>query len=120
MFKFIVSLLLFSSLSFAECSKAVTYLKENDIAKCSGYLFSPEKEQEVRIKIDQFEPMEKLIKNQDELINVLNQRVQLTHAQNLELEGFLQKRSDFNVYVNVAFFLAGAFLTGIIASNVNK
>lgn len=120
MFKFILSALLFSSLTFAECNKAVTYLKKNEITKCSGYLFSPEKEQEVRIKIDQFEPMEKLIKNQDELISVLNQRVQLAHAQNLELENFLQKRSDFNVYTNVAFFLAGAFLTGLIASNVGK
>jgi hypothetical protein len=64
--------------------------------------------------------MEKLIKNQDALISILNQRVQLAHAQNLELEGFLQKRSDFNVYINVVFFLAGAVLTGIIASNVNK
>lgn len=119
--KLLLSLLLASSLSFATvCPQPVKYLTEGSAAPCAGYLFSPEKEQEVRIKIDQFEPMEKLIKNQDELISVLNQRVQLAHAQNLELEGFLQKRSDFNVYMNVAFFLAGAFLTGLIASNVGK
>lgn len=120
MFKLSIILLLSFNISWAACSQSVKYLAEGTAAPCSGYLFSPEKEQEVRTKIEQFDPMEKLVKNQDQQIDILNQRLTLAQQQNLHLEQFVQNRSDTNVYINLAFFVGGALITAFIASNVNR
>lgn len=39
---------------FAQCPKPVTPLEKGEQAPCSGFLFSPEKEQELRIKNEQY------------------------------------------------------------------
>lgn len=56
--KKIVATLLIGSLTTtqlkAECDKPVTPLKTGEQAPCLGYLFSPEKELEVRVKNEEF------------------------------------------------------------------
>lgn len=115
-------MLMFSqlSLSATTCAQPVKYLTEGTPAVCNGYLFSPEKEQDVRLKIDQFETMEKIVKKQDDLINVLNQRIDLAHSQNLHLEQLFQDRKNTEWYINIGFFVGGVVLTAFIAANVNK
>lgn len=120
MIKLFISVLLISSLSWAECSKPVTYLKESQPAICSGYLFTEEKELEVRTKVLQYDTLDKLVKKQDELIDNLTQRVDLTSKQNIVLYNELQSRSDREWYINIAFFLGGSLITAYIASNVNR
>lgn len=118
--KIIFTLLLTFNLSWAACSQSVKYLTEGTPAACTGYLFSPEMELEVRTKVEKVDLMQKLMVNQDQQIDVLNQRLTLAQQQNLHIEQFLQSRNDTNVYINIAFFLGGALITAFIASNVNK
>lgn len=49
--------------SAALCPNPVTFLKKGDITACEGYLFSPEKELQVRLINEEF----KLIKGQNEI-----------------------------------------------------
>lgn len=120
MIKLILSLLLVTSLSWGECSKPVTYLTDTTPAPCTGYLFTPDKELEVRTKVLQYDTLDRLVKKQDELITNLSERVDLTMKQNANLFNELQSRSNHEWYINVAFFLGGALITAYIASNVNK
>lgn len=120
MIKLFCTILLITPLSWAECSKPVTYLKETQPATCSGYLFTEEKELEVRTKVLQYDTLDKLVKKQDELIDNLTQRVDLTSKQNIVLYNEIQSRSDREWYINIAFFLGGSLITAYIASNVNR
>ena len=54
--KYIISTLLLSltSQALADC-KPVTYLEKNSSVPCDGYLFTPEKEKEVRSKVINYE-----------------------------------------------------------------
>lgn len=102
--RIIISLLLITNLTWAECSKPVTYLTEGSTTSCSGYLFTPDKELEVRTKVLQYDTLDKLVNKQNELIDVLNQRVDLTVKQNVVLYNELQSRSNQEWYINIAFF----------------
>lgn len=108
------------NISWAACQQPVKYLAEGTPAVCSGYLFSPEQEIEVRTKMDRYATMEKLIAQQDVLIGIQNQRVELYQTQVMKLEEFFQYRKDKEWYINIGFFLGGAVLTAVIATNVNR
>lgn len=54
-----------SSLSFAECLKPVQIVEKGNSATCTGFLFSPDKEREVRTKVTDYEL---LLQRQDLLI----------------------------------------------------
>lgn len=65
MFKSIITFILVGWLVFPinllACSKEVSLLNKGDTAPCTGYLFSPEKEQEVRIKVQQYKLLEETV-----------------------------------------------------------
>lgn len=84
--KVLVLILVLSQLSYGEgCQKSVSYLKANDPSPCAGYLFSPDKELEVRIKIQDYEALksENLLK--DKQIENLNKY-------NLNLESIVDSK----------------------------
>jgi hypothetical protein len=60
-----------STTAFANCPKPVTSLEQGAQAPCSGFLFSKEKEQEVRLMAEDY----KLV--QEEL-NIKNKKLELT------------------------------------------
>lgn len=117
MLKYILSFSLFitSSMSYGICNNPVTYLQENDKAPCVGYLFTPEKELEVRTKITNYERLENVIQKQDLLIEVLNKRVDNQIQQNINLSNELQRKENETYWQKAGFFLLGAILTGAIA-----
>ena len=57
MFRKIIASILCSLLIHAQvslgCDKPVTYVEEGKPAPCTGYIFSPEKEQEVRVMVQE-------------------------------------------------------------------
>ena len=118
--KALVVLLLAFNISWAVCQQPVKYLSEGSTSPCSGYLFSPEQEQEVRLKMDRYSTLEKISAQQDVLIGIQNQRIELYQSQVMKLEEFFQYRKDREWYVNIGFFLGGAVLTAVIATNVNR
>lgn len=55
--------------SFAECTKPVTSLEEGSITPCKGFLFTPEKELEVRIMVKEYELLEQETKTLNLIID---------------------------------------------------
>lgn len=100
------------------CGKPVSYLQEGSKADCTGFLFSPEKEEEIRVKITNYDVLQLINKTQLEQIDILSQRLKISQEQNQALEKFFYERKDKEWYVNIAFFIGGALITAFIASNV--
>lgn len=118
MTKIILSLILASSISFAEC-KPVTYLTEGKPAPCNGYLFTPEKEKEVRDKVQDLDKYIDLSKKQDDLISVLNGRVINQTEQNNNLRASIESR-DKSLWVEQLIYFSLGLLAGFGASRLVK
>ena len=72
--KKVLSLLLTISLAtpvYAECNKQVTLLNEGTPAPCRGYLFTPEKEAEVRLMNEDFKLTQQELQLKDKKIELL-------------------------------------------------
>lgn len=107
--KLIIALLLISQVSMA-CNKSVTYLQEGSAAPCTGYLFSPEKEKEVReIKV-KYADMSQLVAKQDELTQTLNQRIYVISAQNNNLREEIKNVESRGTLEKVIYFSLGIVL----------
>jgi len=121
MIKFI-SILLCTLLSFPiiACDKPVTAIKQGEIATCSGYLFSPEKEKEVRIKIAEYDLLKEYSNTQTELNQILNKRLENTQQYNDRLYKRLNEEKRSNEIYNALYFGLGVIVTGIIAANVGR
>lgn len=113
--KYLVILFLIPSLAFAECKQPVSLLEEGKPAPCLGYLFTPEKEAEVRTKIANYNNLELIVKKQDELVDVLNKRVYNQIEQNQILNEQLNLREKETFTQKAIFFVLGAVVTGLIA-----
>lgn len=61
--------------SYAKCDNEVTLLNRGDIAPCRGFLFSPEKEQEVYIIKEDYKLLEKKLEFKDKTIKLLQKDV---------------------------------------------
>lgn len=77
--------LLISTQSFAKCKNPVTILEQGVPAPCSGYLFSPDKELEVRLKIEENGLLQKQIELKDLTITNLYKDA-IKSSQIVELE----------------------------------
>ena len=106
--------------STTECSKDVEYLVEGSKAPCTGYLFSPKKEYEVRFKVKTYDHIVKIMKEQDELYNTMELRLQNAHKHNIYLSKELEKQKKNDFWMKTFYFSLGAVLTGVIASNVSR
>jgi hypothetical protein len=113
--KYLVVLFLIPSLTWAECKQPVSLLKEGEKAECLGYLFTPEKEAEVRTKIANYNNLDLITKKQDELIDILNKRVYNQIEQNQLLSNQLELREKESFTQKAIFFIVGAVVTGLIA-----
>lgn len=103
----ILSILLFSQISFGACDKPVTYLTEGTPAKCTGYLFTPEQEKSVREDVFALGKYKELVKMQDDLVGTLNERIDNYEfmTENLRSENeFIQKK---NTWMNGIYFVLG-------------
>jgi len=112
----ILSILLYSQFTFADCLKPITYLETGATTQCSGFLFTKEAELENREKLVQYDYLVKINKKQDELVNILNDRT----INLMKQVSLAEENGKFNTYVNIGFFVLGSLITGYIASNVNR
>lgn len=123
--KILITFLLFSQVVYAD--GPVQYLDKLTPAPYAGYLFTPEKEKEVRFKLverDYYETLttsltsinskqEALLKLQDDRINLYTQQVD-------NLSKRLAESKDSNFWSNAGFFILGALVTTGIAFSVTR
>ena len=115
-----LSLFLYSQYSFSICLKPVTFLKEGQKVECDGYLFTPEKEYEVRNLVMQNDKLYKLTDAQQQHNNDLAQQLmtkaQLVNNLNQQVQT-LEKESDFQKYL---YFAVGLVLGGYTVNQIKK
>lgn len=119
MIKFILSLMLCSQIVFADC-KPVQYLSQGEPAQCGGYLFSPAKELQVRGKVEDYDRLTELSKKQDELISVLNQRIDVQTQTNDNLRANLKFEEDKSFWTKALYFGLGVLATGLVVYSVKQ
>lgn len=100
---------LFGQVSFA-CDKPVSYLLKGTTTRCDGYLFSPEKEKEVREYAIKFEDMKKLSIKQDGLVQTLTERVYNANVQNVNLRKILESEKSQNNLERIIYFTLGTVI----------
>lgn len=118
--KLLLVLILISTQAFAICTKPVTLLDEGAKTECKGYLFTPEKELEVRIKIANFSNMEELVKKTEELNVITEARLNNQLDLNQKLITEVNSQNNRTFLQNAVFFTLGALVTGYLATNVGK
>jgi hypothetical protein len=111
--KSILALFLICSIASAE---DVKYLKKDEIAPFTGYLFSPPKELELRLINEKFPILEKQLELQKDINSLLEERLQNDKSYIKSLEG----TRDRGLLRETGYFILGALLTGFIASNVGR
>lgn len=120
MIKIILSLMLVSSIALAECKAPVTYLTEGKATPCNGYLFTPEKELEVRNKVQDLDNYIKLSQKQDVLISTLNERVTNQSEQNINLRNSIESRDKSLWIEQLVYFSLGVLIGGFVGSRLAK
>lgn len=103
-----------------ECSGPVTYLLEGQKTSCNGYLFSPEKEQEVRLMYNAYPVLEDVSKKQDELITTLNQRIDIQTNLNNNLTQQIDNKNKMDKWTNALWFVGGIIVTTAIVYATKK
>lgn len=130
----ITSIVLTSSALAAECPKPVQYVLENEKVNCTGYLFSPAKEAEMRFKNEDYKALLEQTKLYLEQIDNLKQQVatiekiaekekqkaelwRSSAEQTTERYISLQERTNFRDYV---FLVSGVGLTVLAAWSLGQ
>lgn len=121
MIKIIISFIfLISQTGFAkDCESDVQYITKGDPAYCTGYLFSPEKEYEVRINNETAKHLKKYTEKQNELIDIMNQRIGNLQEYNNKLSNELERKNNLDFWKASLYFVLGIAVTGVIVNNVN-
>lgn len=101
---------MFSQISFASCKQPVTYLGLGERAVCAGYLFSPEKEAEVRNLVQRYEILVEIVEKQERLIENLNNRVDLNQKISQNLQDQLDNKNSQSTLEKIIYFTLGIAL----------
>ena len=104
--KTIVSILLLSQVSLA-CNKPVTYLTQNTPAPCTGFLFTPEKEKQVREYLKERDSFAEILGKQDELIVTQDKRIDVLLQRNTHLEKRIQSVESQSRFEQIMYFCLG-------------
>lgn len=122
--KLLLLLLLVPQLALS-CPKPVMYLKKSTTAPCNGYLFSPEKELEVRLLKENYKLQAgniDIIKKQSELYQAMNEefkaiankeaeRAELWRQATITTTKDLVSRQESQTYRDFLFIGLGVLLT---------
>jgi len=63
---------------YADCKQPVTHLLKEEVTPCEGYLFSPEKELEIRIKNEEYKLLMEQTKIYIQRIELYKEQVKIT------------------------------------------
>jgi|CXWL01.1.fsa_nt_gi hypothetical protein len=113
MLKFILSFLLITNICLAQ---DVKYVEKDQVVPYTGYLFTPKKELEVRLKYIEFQTLEQKLALQQDIMNIMEARLK-NHTDYISS---LEKSRNNSSWKETGYFLLGALLTGYIAANVSR
>lgn len=130
----ILSISLLPISSFAECTKPVTSLESGATVPCRGFLFTPEKELEVRILTKQYDLLEsenkslnlitdKLKKKDEEFSKVIDLQIQKTELWKNKAEDITLKYvtvEESRTKRDFAFVLMGIGLTVLAGWSIGQ
>lgn len=116
--RFILALLITFSSSAYSCEKDVTYLEKGTATPCEGYLFSPDKEKEVRYKVESYKYVNEFANKQGEIIVIMDQRLTNLQEHNKVLSEELNRKNKAKFWQSTFYFTLGVLVTGAIARNV--
>lgn len=116
-----IHLLTFNTLALAsDCVESVTLIEKGTPASCTGFLFSPDAEQQAsldhrnakyyKLLSEKLELRSTLIINQNE---ILEKRLQLYMEQSNTLSQELQKKERMSDWQKVGYFVLGITLTSL-------
>lgn len=66
---------MWSSFAYGQCAKPVTLLQPKEPAPCRGYLFTPEKEQELRLLNEDYKFLNEKLRLRDRQLDLLTREV---------------------------------------------
>ncbi len=105
--KIILSLLLLTNVAFA---RDVTYLSKGKPAPYNGYLFTPEKEQELRNMNERYKIQTELVEKQKELIQELNITVKYKDSE--------IKKQKLTTTMKIIMYFGVGFLLGYTTNSI--
>lgn len=124
--KYLLAFLL-SFNALADCPQKVTPIEKGEVAICEGFLFSDQAEKEAsKAKRDAefHKSVNELLTRKADLqakeINILERRLNLYVQQSDVLAKNLAQRDNTDSLYKMGYFIVGAVITGVIASNVNR
>ena len=124
--KAIIAILSLSThLAYAECPKPVQSLQKGDLAPCKGFLFSPEKEQEVRqldmdykvlleqskLYIQKEKLLEEQLKFTEEIVDKEAKKSELWRSKAYEMTEKYMEAEDNRGKRDLLFLIGGVVLT---------
>lgn len=121
--KIVINILLSLCLAlpaYGNCEKNVTYLEKGKSIPCTGYLFSPEQELKVRLKVKLYDSVLAYSDKQGEINELLNKRLIEYQKYNVVLSNEISSQKERTFWNNTLYFAVGVILTGVIAVNVNR
>ena len=122
MIKYLILYVILVTQSAMACDP-VQFIKKGAASACDGYVFSLDKELEVRLKMLELQTDQAIIQNDQKLINLkdvqiglLNTQVELWQNQSKALAEQLVAKENSRMW----YFFGGAVLTTALAFAVNK
>lgn len=126
MYKYLILYSMILSQAALACDP-VKYVKKGEVAPCTGYLFTPDKELEVRKTIEELKTSRFIIENNAKLINLKDENLSLTNTQlklwqdqSSMLSKQLVDRENSSFWKSTFYFVLGAAVTTGLAFAVNK
>jgi len=111
-------ILTFSVNSYA-CLKPVSYLREGEKSPCTGFLFSPEKEQEVRLIVELSDLKDNKISLLENVLKTNNEILDLERQQSEKWRESYEKSLTYNNYRDSLNIGLGIVLTVLAGWAIN-
>lgn len=108
--------LLIPAVSFGQ----VKYIEKDTPAPYTGFLFTPEKEQQIRLTLIEHDFLKLELEVYKDTNKLLQERANLWQKQSTELANELVKKERLTFWQNTLYFGLGAILTGVLAVGVSR
>ena len=123
----IASIFLFTQVSWAACQEDVQLIRKNEVANCTGYLYSPgadEKANDVFEERDYLKDTNDLLTKKNNIIlsqnEILERRLEL-HIKQGDILAKQLVRKENQVYCNkTIYFTLGILATGLAVKSVQQ